>query len=169
MLFDDTDDEREIRKKEFIRNLKISKCGELINPLRKKLDLFQDGRADPEEVFNTAGFVAGEGKRLIGDFRKKPDVILAGIAMEKNVYMSSIGKIDVSVRVGEITDFFSDAIINPASPDGTMSEGPGAAIKNKGGNDIEKEAASKSPITIEKPISTTSGNLTCRYIIHAVL
>jgi O-acetyl-ADP-ribose deacetylase (regulator of RNase III) len=166
MLFDNTDDEREIRKKEFIKKLKILKCDILIKPLENKLNLFQSGKTDPEEVFSTAGYVAREGEKLIGDFKKRPDVVLAGIAMDENLYISSIGEIGVSIRKGKITDFFSDAIINPAAGNGIMSEGISAIIKNAGGSDIEKELISKAPITSEKAISTNAGELTCRHIIH---
>lgn len=169
MLFDDTDDEREIRKKKFVKNLKISKCDTLIKPLINKLDLFQHEKVDPEEIFKTAEYVAREGKKIIDDFRKRPDVILAGIAMDENLYISSIGEIGVTVRKGILTDVFSDAIINPAAEDGTMSEGVSAIIKNSGGSDIEKEAISKAPITNGKAVSTSAGKLTCRHIIHAAV
>ncbi len=89
--------------------------------------------------------------------------------MDENLYISSIGEIGVTVRKGEITDVFSDAIITPAAEDGTMAEGVPAIIKNAGGSDIEKEAISKAPITNEKAILTSAGKLTCRYIIHVAV
>jgi len=86
--------------------------------------------------------------------------------MDENLYMSSIGEIGVSIRKGKITDFFSDAIINPATRDGVMSEGISAIIKNAGGADIEKELISIAPVTNEKAISTGAAGLTCSHIIH---
>jgi len=59
MLFDNTDDEREIRKKEFLKKMKILKCDTLINSLENKLNLVRSGNSDPDEVFSTAGYVAG--------------------------------------------------------------------------------------------------------------
>lgn len=44
------------------------------------------------------------------------------------------------VRQGDLTAVFADAIINPASPDGTMSAGSAGAIKKVGGDEIEEEA-----------------------------
>ncbi len=72
MLFDDTDDEREIRKKKFVKKLKISKCDTLINPLINKLDLFQHEKVDPEEIFKTAEYVAREGKKSSMILKKDP-------------------------------------------------------------------------------------------------
>jgi len=162
MLFEP--DEREIRKKKYISRIRKRKVDELIAPLREKLRKLDRKEIEPEEFFRLAGHVAREGSRLIGDFRKRTDVILAGIAMQENLCMSSVGDIGVSVRKGRVTEVFSDGIINPASPDGRMEHGAGALIKEEGGSGIESEAV--SGINGENTVVTGAGDLHCKHIIH---
>lgn len=68
---------------------------------------------------------------------------------------------------GDITQEECDAIVNPANSLGIMGGGVALAIKIKGGEEIEKEARSKSPIKVGRAISTTSGKLKCKYVIHS--
>lgn len=164
MLFED--DPRDVRKKEFIKKMKMKKVWELVDPLAEKIEGLRQGEVSAEEVFKKAGYVGRYGEKLIGDFKKRPDVILAGIAMDENLIMTSVGELGVSVRVGNVTGVFSDAIVNFAASDGSMAGGPAAAIKEEGGEEIEKESVSKAPITGDKAVDTGSGKLTCENIIH---
>ncbi len=166
MLFDD--DPRDVRKKEFVKRMKMKKVWDLIDPLADKIEALRRGDASVEEIFSKAGYVGRQGEKLIGDFKKKPDVILAGIAMDENLIMTTLGELGVSVRVGSVTGVFSDAIIVPASADGTMKEKAAAMVREEGGEEIEKEAMSKAPIAPEKPVYTEAGELTCEHIIHTV-
>ena len=161
MLFEP--DEREIRKKKYIEKIRRMKVEALIAPLRKKLAGLDRGEITPEELFKFAGYVSREGGRIIGDFKKRTDVILAGIAMHENLCMTTVGDIGVSVRKGEVTGVFSDAIIHPTS-DGSMENRVGALIRKEGGNEIEKEAAGR--ISGDEAVATGAGKLHCRNIIH---
>lgn len=164
MLFDD--DPRDVRKKEFIKRMKMKKVYGLVDPLAEKIEELRREEASAEEVFSKAGYVGRQGEKLIGDFKKKPDVILAGIAMDENLIMTTLGELGVSVRVGSVAGVFSDAIIIPAAADGTMKEGAAAMVREDGGEEIEKEAMSKAPIAPEKPVYTEAGELTCEHIVH---
>ena len=73
----------------------------------------------------------------------------------------------IIVKQGDITQINCDAIINPANSFGYMGGGVAGAIKHIGGKNIEKEAVSKAPILVGKAIATTSGRLSCKYVIHA--
>jgi len=87
--------------------------------------------------------------------------------MEENKYITEVGEINVKVRQGDITVLFADAVINPANTQGMMGGGVAEAIKQIGGDEIEKQAVSKAPIDIGTAISTTAGKLPNLYVIHA--
>lgn len=73
----------------------------------------------------------------------------------------------IEVIKGDITELEVDAIVNPANSFGFMGGGVAAAIKIKGGLEIEREAISHAPIPVGTAILTTAGNLKADYIIHA--
>ena len=74
---------------------------------------------------------------------------------------------EITVVLGDITDFKVDAIVNAANNKGFMGGGVAAAIKKKGGKIIEVEAVKKCPIEIGEATFTSAGNLKAKYIIHA--
>lgn len=155
------------RKRRFINEIRDRKCRQLIEPLSHKAQSFLNGEIPPDDVFKAAHYVARRGDEITADFKKKPDVILAGIAMDENRYFTEIGDIAVKVRCGDVLSVFADAVVNPASPDGTMMKGLGGAIKKAGGGSIEKEAASQAPIAAGTAIATGAGGLPFLHIIHA--
>ena len=73
----------------------------------------------------------------------------------------------IFVKKGDLTQIECDAIVNPANSFGYMGGGVAGAIKRIGGREIEDEAVAKSPINVGEAIVTTSGNLPCKYVIHA--
>jgi O-acetyl-ADP-ribose deacetylase (regulator of RNase III) len=75
----------------------------------------------------------------------------------------------VKIRVvqGDITKLKVDAIVNPANSFGYMGGGVALAIKNAGGEEIEREAVSKAPTEIGKAVATTAGKLNAKFVIHA--
>ncbi len=74
---------------------------------------------------------------------------------------------EISVCVGDLTEFDGDAIVNPANTKLLMGGGVAGVIKRKGGEDIEREALKHAPIPIGKAIVTHAGRLRCRYVIHS--
>jgi O-acetyl-ADP-ribose deacetylase (regulator of RNase III) len=167
MLFDD--DPRDIRKKEFIERIRRRKSRELLGPLADKIAAWESGDLDPAEVFKAAGYAARKGDAMIADFKKRPDVILAGIAMDENRFITSLGDTGVELRLADITEVFSDAIVTPVEPDGGMAAGAAAAVKESGGEGIEEEARGKAPIAAGSAVSTGPGRLTTGNIIHAAV
>lgn len=155
------------RKRRFIHEIRDRKCRELIEPLLRKSQSYLKGEISPEDVFKAAHYVARQGDEITADFKKKPDVILAGIAMDENKYITEIGDIGVKVRQGDVLSVFADAIVNPASPDGKMAAGLAGSIKKAGGNGIEKEALSRAPISSGAAVATGAGTLPFLHIIHA--
>jgi O-acetyl-ADP-ribose deacetylase (regulator of RNase III) len=167
MLFDD--DPRDARKKRFIERIRRRKSGELLSPLAEKIAAWESGELDPASVFKAAGYAARKGEAIIADFKKRPDVILAGIAMDENRIATALGDIGIEVRLVDITDVFSDAIVTPVEPDGSMTSGAAAAVKESGGTSIEEEAREKAPIPAGNAISTRPGDLATGHIIHAAV
>jgi O-acetyl-ADP-ribose deacetylase (regulator of RNase III) len=163
----ETEEARDERKRKFIDSLKESKCRSLIEPLGDKINSYLEGEITAEDVFKTAHYVSKQSNDVIAMFKKRPDVILAGIAMEDNLYVTGIGEINIKVRRGDLTVLFVDAIINPASPDGAMAAGVAGAIKKAGGDEIEKEALSKAPIEHGSAVVTGAGSLPNLHVIHA--
>jgi O-acetyl-ADP-ribose deacetylase (regulator of RNase III) len=163
----ESEEARDQRKRQFISAIRDRKCRNLIEPLSQKVQSYLKGEIPPEDVFKAAHYVARQGDEITADFKKKPDVILAGIAMDENKYITEIGDIGVKVRRGDVLEVFSDAIVNPASPDGTMAAGLAGAIKKAGGNGIEKEALSNTPIAVGTAVVTGAGTLPFLNIIHA--
>ena len=167
MLFDD--DPRDIRKKEFIDRMRRRKSGELLVPLAEKIAAWEKGEIEAADVFKAAGYAAKKGDSMIADFKKRPDVILAGIAMDENRYITSIGEIGIEVRLADINEVFSDAIVVPVEPDGSMAEGAAVAVKEAGGEEIEKEAKGKAPVEPGNAISTEPGELATGNVVLTVV
>lgn len=163
----ESEEARDERKRRFIAEIKGVICRDLITPLAEKAKAYLEGEIPAEDVFRAAHYVARRGDEITGDFKKKPSVILAGIAMDENKYITEIGEIAVKVRLGGITNVFADAIVNPASPDGTMAAGLAGAVKEAGGGEIEKEAVSKAPIAAGTAVATGAGTLPFLHVIHA--
>jgi len=167
MLFED--DPRDVRKKEFIARMRRRRSAELLGPLAEKIAAWESGGLDPAEVFKAAGYAARKGEAMIADFKKRPDVILAGIAMDENRFITAIGDIGIEVRLADITEVFSDAIVIPVEPDGGLTAGAAAAVKEAAGPGLEKEAASKRPISAGAAVSTGPGELPTGNIILAAV
>jgi O-acetyl-ADP-ribose deacetylase (regulator of RNase III) len=163
----ETEEARDERKRKFIAALKESKCRELIEPLRQKIASYIEGSIAAEDVFKAVHYVSRESNEVIALFKKRPDVILAGIAMEANLYVTEIGGINVKARKGDLTVLFVDAIVNPESPDGKMTAGVAGAIKKEGGAGIEEEARSKAPIKPGSAVVTAAGSLPNLHVVHA--
>lgn len=155
------------RKRRFITEIRDRKCRDLIEPLLYKAQSYLKGELPPDDVFKAAHYAARHGDGITADFKKKPDVILAGIAMDENRYITEIGDIAVKVRHGDILSVFTDAIVNPASPDGKMTTGCAGAIKHAGGEEIEKEAMAQAPINTGTAVATGAGALPFLHVIHA--
>lgn len=163
----ETEEARDERKRTFIEALKESKCRALVEPLHRKTTAYLEGGIPAEDLFKTIHYVSKESNEITTMFKKRPDVILAGIAMEENLYVTEICGINVKVRRGDLTVLFVDAIVNPASPDGVMAAGVAGAIKNAGGGVIEEKARAAAPIAPGTALLTEAGSLPNLFVIHA--
>jgi O-acetyl-ADP-ribose deacetylase (regulator of RNase III) len=80
-----------------------------------------------------------------------------------------LGKIEIKLIQGDITEQEVDAVVNAANNHLWMGAGVAGAIKKKGGVEIEQEAMSKGPIPVGEAVVTGAGNLKARYVIHAAV
>ncbi|MBD3246437.1 MAG: NUDIX domain-containing protein [Candidatus Omnitrophica bacterium] len=88
--------------------------------------------------------------------------------MDKEEIMRvEIQGIQIEVVVGDLTARNDDAIVNPANTHGEMGGGVAAAIKAKGGIEIEQEAMRRGPFPVGSAILTSGGNLPAGAVIHA--
>jgi O-acetyl-ADP-ribose deacetylase (regulator of RNase III) len=95
------------------------------------------------------------------------------IKMSDMVAEKSFGP-DRKIRLvhGDLTEAKVDAIVNAANAQLAHGGGVAGAIVRKGGRIIQEESTAwvkeNGPITNEKPAITSSGDLPCRFVIHAV-
>ena len=87
--------------------------------------------------------------------------------MSPSPYSRKIGRLQLSVVLGDITEQASDAVLNAANNHLWMGAGVAGAIKAKGGPEIEREAMKLGPIEPGQAVTTTAGQLKARYCIHA--
>jgi O-acetyl-ADP-ribose deacetylase (regulator of RNase III) len=165
-MFWEADNDRDERKQRFIKMIRENRSRELIDRLSEKLLAYDHEEIDAAEVFRTAGAIAKKGTTLISDFKKRPDVILAGIAMDEDRYVTGIGDVGISVRKSAPSEVFADAVISPCGPDGSMTARAAARIKEAGGVEIEKELMSSAPIDPGSAVSTGPGKIPASNIIH---
>ena len=80
-----------------------------------------------------------------------------------------IGKAEIELYQGDITDLDVDALVNAANNRLWMGGGVAGAIKAKGGKVIEEEAVKKGPIPVGEAVVTGAGRLLAKHIIHAAV
>ncbi len=78
-----------------------------------------------------------------------------------------IGSASVEVVQGDITEQETEAIVNAANNHLWMGSGVAGAIKKKGGQSIETEAAAQGPIEVGEAVITGAGELKAKHVIHA--
>ena len=73
----------------------------------------------------------------------------------------------VRVKMGDLTQEQTEAIVNPANGTLSMGGGVAAAIKLAGGEEIEIEAVKQAPCPVGQAIYTNGGALSTKYVIHS--
>jgi O-acetyl-ADP-ribose deacetylase len=87
--------------------------------------------------------------------------------MSPSPYSRKIGRLQLTVVLGDITEQETDAVVNAANNHLWMGSGVAGAIKAKGGEEIEREAMKLGPIEPGQAVTTSAGRLKARYCIHA--
>src|ERR671924_1936262 len=76
---------------------------------------------------------------------------------------------ELSVVEGDIAALDVDAIANAANNHLWMGAGVAGAIKRAGGEEIEREAVAKGPITLGDAVATGAGRLRAKHVIHGAV
>jgi O-acetyl-ADP-ribose deacetylase (regulator of RNase III) len=87
--------------------------------------------------------------------------------MSPSPYSRKIGRLQLTVVLGDITEQAAGAVVNAANNYLWMGSGVAGAIKAKGGEEIEREAMRLGPIEPGQAVTTSAGRLKARYCIHA--
>ncbi|MCC6619085.1 MAG: macro domain-containing protein [Chloroflexi bacterium] len=77
-------------------------------------------------------------------------------------------RIEMDVWQGDIAQLEVDAIVIAGSESLFMTAGPAAAVKRRGGIEIERAAIDQAPVPPGSAVVTTGGMLPAPYVIHAV-
>lgn len=73
----------------------------------------------------------------------------------------------IHVAKSDLTDMPVDAVVCPANSRGLMVGGVAAALREKGGPEIEAEACAVAPIAVGAAVVTSGGELYAKHVIHA--
>jgi O-acetyl-ADP-ribose deacetylase (regulator of RNase III) len=79
-----------------------------------------------------------------------------------------VGRGEISVVVGDLTEESTDAIVNAANSALAHGGGVAGAIVRRGGEEIQRESSAKAPVPVGGAVVTGAGRLPCRWVIHAV-
>ena len=75
----------------------------------------------------------------------------------------------LEVVEGDIAALDVDAVANAANDHLWMGAGVAGALKRAGGEEIEREATAKGPITVGEAVATGAGRLPARWVIHGAV
>ena len=75
----------------------------------------------------------------------------------------------LEVVEGDIAALEVDAIANAANNHLWMGAGVAGAIKQAGGEEIEREAVAQGPIEVGEAVATAGGRLAARHVIHGAV
>ena len=73
----------------------------------------------------------------------------------------------IKILRGDITDMEVDAVVNASNTSLLLGSGVAGAIRNKGGDSIQKECDMIGSIPLGEAAISGAGNLKSRYVIHA--
>ena len=76
--------------------------------------------------------------------------------------------IEIEIWQGEVAELEVDAVIVPANESLFMTAPVAAAVKRRGGNQVETEAVAQGPVPAGSAVVTGGGQLAAPYVIHVV-
>lgn len=79
-----------------------------------------------------------------------------------------LGPLRIRCRVGDVATSRADGIVNSANDEMWMRAGVGAALRIRGGREIEEEARRGGKRALGECIATGGGSLQCQKVLHAV-
>lgn len=82
--------------------------------------------------------------------------------------LARIGDLIVAVEQADICDARTDVIVSAGNENLTMERGVSAALRTRGGDELQTEAQAQGPVTMGQVVWTRSGRLACKQVAHAV-
>jgi len=104
--------------------------------------------------------------RLLAPLARRLRPPLLGLRIAPGEYQ--LGSLKVSCRRGDIADAALEGIVNSANDELSMDTGVGAALRARGGQEIEDEAKKNGRRALGECFDTSAGALKCKRILHAV-
>ena len=80
-----------------------------------------------------------------------------------------IGDASITISKGDITEEIVEAIAIPSNSRLWMGGNLAEVIKRKAGEDVETEAMKQGPVDMGQVVITSAGELSQKYILHAVI
>jgi eukaryotic-like serine/threonine-protein kinase len=105
-------------------------------------------------------------RRMFGWIAQSLHPTLSVIPLGPGAYQ--VGPTRITCTLGDIAVMEVDAIVNSANDEMRMRTGVGEALRVRGGQVIEDEAMSGGRRALGVCVSTKSGTLRCKHVIHAV-
>jgi serine/threonine-protein kinase len=119
---------------------------------------------EPDAASRSANM--GTAARLLGSVGQALRPRLRGVSVGAGEYM--LGGVRIRCRVGDIALAEVDCIVNSANDEMKMKSGVGAALCARGGSRIAEEALRGGRRALGVVVPTTSGDLRCKMVLHAV-
>jgi serine/threonine-protein kinase len=105
-------------------------------------------------------------RRLLGPLERAMRPVLQGVQLSHGEIQ--LGPLRVRCRLGDVATATVDGIVNSGNDEMWMRSGVGAAIRMRGGREIEDEARSGGKRALGDCIATGPGTLACKKVLHAV-
>lgn len=105
-------------------------------------------------------------RRLFASLARSLRPRLVCVPVAPGVYQ--LGRTRIRCTVGDIAEAVADGIVNAANDQMTMRTGVGDALRARGGQVLEDEAAKEGRRALSDCVVTSPGTLACRHVIHAV-
>ena len=118
--------------------------------------------SDPERRFPSVKHA----RRLLASVGRTLRPQLQGLPLARGEIQ--LGPLRVRCRLGDVAAAVVDGIVNSANDEMWMRSGVGAALRARGGNEIEDEAQSGGKRALGDCIATGAGTLACKKVLHAV-
>lgn len=100
--------------------------------------------------------------RIYSRFQSKPNMVRTE---EAKTYLC--GNAVVVIKIGDLTEEETDAIVCPANSYNHMRGGVAGVIRQRGGDEIEARAREQAPVAIGHAVITHAGILPCKFVVHA--
>lgn len=107
-----------------------------------------------------------QARRLLAPLGRGMRPRLSGVALSRGELQ--LGPVRVSCRLGAIETAEVDGIVNSANDEMRMRGGVGAALRKRGGREIEDLAMRGGRRALGECIATDPGALSCKKVLHAV-